>query len=178
MNGFLIATGVCFVLTLLSFLAGSYNVDKYLELTKLTKQQGPVSRAVMRIGMYFFILPSVLLFFAMKSLQIYLITTGKQVAVQSLEQELVTQTGGVTLFLVTFGILLIAYVHVLILFQFKKKAIFHAFGFVVFSLALIFLTQTIVISLMIVNILILGLTVFTYKRLQNQQYRTSTKIQI
>ncbi len=179
MNGFLIASAAFFGLTLISFLTGSYNVDKYLQLSKFTMQQGALSRVVMHIGIYLFVLPAIFIFFAMKMLQISLAlsadsagnssTSASFLQSQSLAHELLTQTGGVTLLCVCFGILLVVYAQVLINFDVKKKVLLYIGGLILFAAILIALTQTIVISLMIASIIALGVIILTYRRLQNQQ---------
>ena len=166
-EGYIIASIVFFILTLVSFLRGSYYVDKYVQLLKLTRQQAPFLRVATRIGIYLFILPAVFLFVAMKLIQVYMSASGQPIEVQSLTREMVTQTGGATLFLVSFGILLIVLMQVLLSVHQREKAIVALPVLIAFATVLVYFTQTIVISIMIASITTLGVIIFSYRRWHN-----------
>lgn len=173
MDGFLIASGVSFILTLVSFLIGSYYVDKYVQLLSLTNQHNAYTRSAMRIGLFLFFLPALFSFFAMKFLQIHTVISGKALATTGIMSEIDTQTGGITLFLVTYGILLIGYGQLLIRMNLKRKLLSHIAGLLLFSIVLGVIANSIIISLLISCILALGILIYTYRKSMTSSLETA-----
>lgn len=163
-SGFLIASGISFVLTLISFLIGSYYVDKYVQLLSLTNQHNAYTRSAMRIGLYLFFLPALFSFFGMKFLQIHTAIVGGNTQAVGLTAEIQSQAGGITLFLVTYGILLIGYGQLLIRMNLKRKLLYHVPSMLLFSVVLTVIAHSIVVSLLISCIMALGILIYTYRK--------------
>jgi hypothetical protein len=127
----------------------------------------------MRIGLYLFVFPAVFTFFGMKLLAIHLALGGREIGTQSVSQEIFRQTGGVTIFALTLGILLVIYAQVLIKSGLRNKVLVYVPGIVFFVVLLTYLMQALVLSLMIGSMSTLGLVIVTYRKTQSKQTGTA-----
>ncbi len=171
MSALLIAAITFLAITLISFFIGSYYIDKYYQLLSLTKQQGPLVRCAVRIGVFTFIIPSISLYVGMRLLAAYFYITNSFAQelstplehAPSLMQHISSQLGGFTILTIVLGILFILHARQMIEHNASKKLWLQLFAILAGVLMLLWITQEPIVSLLIANMSTFGLLFLTFR---------------